>query len=251
MSTQSYFNISSEMFVYKWRNGVKLYSSTPKNDKKLNLGQFTGQSVANILQLPINIYFMTTESKAQLLSDICMDNMGFSSMKDAFGKTMLEVSPRENAMQVMMTDKVVINSQKPQITEDHVIRQDGVQLDFLSFKIPWYNTDNQVTGVFGCSILLGKQPLASSLEQITELGLLQPETLSRQLLNSREIDGIYLTEKEVVLMHQIIRGKTAKEIAKMYGLSFRTIEQRLEYVKTKFGVATRGELIERVVDFFF
>jgi len=56
-------------------------------------------------------------------------------------------------------------------------------------------------------------------------------------LSSRENQCLYLT----------IRGKTAKQIAKILGISNRTVEEYLMNVKNKMGVASKAEVIEKII----
>ncbi len=51
-------------------------------------------------------------------------------------------------------------------------------------------------------------------------------------------------KNEMLTANLLIRGKTAKEIARILGLSHRTIEHRIERMKLKFDACNKSQLIE-------
>lgn len=57
-----------------------------------------------------------------------------------------------------------------------------------------------------------------------------------------------LTKKEEVCLFLLIRGKTTKEIAKIECLSPRTIEDRLNNIKTKMNCISKSELIDKAIN---
>lgn len=76
------------------------------------------------------------------------------------------------------------------------------------------------------------------------------------LLNNQRSDFIaqiqtaHLSKRENECLYHIIRGKTAKEIATLLGISFRTVETHLAHIKEKFKVSSRSELIDKWMDFY-
>ena len=58
-------------------------------------------------------------------------------------------------------------------------------------------------------------------------------------------NDIYLSKRESECLYLYARGKIARDIAIMLGLSRRTVEHYLDKVKTKMGVASKNELIEK------
>ncbi|CDZ76566.1 transcriptional regulator EpsA [Legionella massiliensis] len=56
-----------------------------------------------------------------------------------------------------------------------------------------------------------------------------------------------LTSKEIDCASLLLKGKTAKEIAVLTGVSFRTIEDRIESLKDKFHVQNKTELILKLL----
>ena len=56
--------------------------------------------------------------------------------------------------------------------------------------------------------------------------------------------NINLTPREEEILFYLIRGKTARGIAAILGLSMRTIETYLQHIKNKLGCQNKSELIE-------
>lgn len=56
-----------------------------------------------------------------------------------------------------------------------------------------------------------------------------------------------LTNRESECLFYIIRGKSAKSIARILNISFRTVEVYLEKLKTKFNCKTKSDLIDQAI----
>lgn len=59
-----------------------------------------------------------------------------------------------------------------------------------------------------------------------------------------------LTPREIQCVGYLVRGKSAREISKLLGLSKRTVEFYLANIKSKLGVSTKSELIEKMFNLF-
>lgn len=60
--------------------------------------------------------------------------------------------------------------------------------------------------------------------------------------------NIKLPKRQAEVLHYLIRGKSAKLIAKEMNISFRTIQHYTEILKTKFNCKTKIELIDSALD---
>lgn len=67
-----------------------------------------------------------------------------------------------------------------------------------------------------------------------------------ELLNQHT--SFNLTEKQECCLFLMIRGKTAKEIAKILNLSHRTIEGHIDALKYKLNCQRKSEIIEKMLD---
>ena len=63
-----------------------------------------------------------------------------------------------------------------------------------------------------------------------------------------EFSGIYLTPREVDCLNALATGRTVKMVARDLDLSHRTVEFYLKNLKTKFGCATKCELLAMVAE---
>lgn len=150
-------------------------------------------------------------------------------------------------------DYQVVIKQSMIISEQHFIRS-ADEIDFPAFAIryPIYNEQNKIVGIFAFAVVIGPNALcklAEALTMIVSTGLLNlPSNNSIfQLLPGRNIQNIYLSQRESECLKLLVRGKTIKMSAKILGLSPRTVEHYLENVKIKMGVNTKFELIDKIL----
>ena len=112
----------------------------------------------------------------------------------------------------------------------------------------------QLLGIFGVSILTGngaRAPLANTLASVIQTRLLGPPSEPNVApLAGLQDKKIHYSKQETDILFHLVRGKTAKEIGKLLGLSHRTIEHRLEKIKIKAAVSSKSELIEKMFDKF-
>jgi DNA-binding CsgD family transcriptional regulator len=232
--------VSEELYLYRYGNGVKL--------AKPNLLNRLGHRIKKILSLPFNIYFKNTNGAFLYLNKMAIEATGFTSMKNALGKSVYDISPLENAHIISENDKTVMQSNRIRLLEEHAIRNDGVDCRYLSVKAPWYDDHNKIKGVFGCSIMLDDAAFIDSLALIVEMGLLSP-TKNNHAINSVTNNlKVNFTNRENDVLRLLIRGKTAREIAAVLELSKRTVEHHLENMRGKLQVNSKSELIEKVID---
>lgn len=60
--------------------------------------------------------------------------------------------------------------------------------------------------------------------------------------------NLYLTKREAECIAHMIDGSTAKQIAKILGISFRTVESHLNIIKKKLQCSTKEDLIKFLID---
>jgi len=118
---------SDEWVVGRYGNGVRLFTPNEAQPNQYTLKRFK--------HMPFNAYLLTPDSAICWLNDNTAETMGFSSHASAHGKTMLDISPEENAMQVIKTDHIVIHHNLLQVIHDNIIRKDGMEHNFISIKV--------------------------------------------------------------------------------------------------------------------
>lgn len=235
--------IGNELVLQRCGQGVKL---TPP---PLQQPRPHAATVDRIMQLTMNFYFMDSDSVMLKMNERTAETSGYLSARDAVGKSIRDVSRQASIHEILYNDQLVANSISTLIkTETYTNHLDN-EMTALSIKFPWFD-GNKIAGIFGCSILLNhphSPDLSESLSMLMQHGLLTPDFSSA--LSVREIDGVYLDQRDWDILTLLVRGKTAKKIARILGLSYRTIEHRLEAIKQKLFVSSKSELIELVVDY--
>lgn len=237
------FTIHDHLNVVRHKNGIKLveHSST------------TEHTVGRLKQLPHSVYFLNTQGETLTINDEGITVCGFGSLESSIGKSLNAVSQTNSAKQLIDNCAEVIQKQNLKIFEEENIRKDDVRMQFLSIKLPWYDDNDNVIGIMGFSIVLGKHSLAESLSNIIELGLFDSSALPTSQQPSKSnlhVNNVYLTNRELECLRLTVKGYTAKKIARELGLSFRTVEEYLNNVRSKMGASSKSELIEMTIDNF-
>ena len=114
-------------------------------------------------------------------------------------------------------------------------------------KFPWYNDDNKVIGLLGCSIVLCQHSLANSLSLIASLGILNSVEDPVHYIGS-ELNKTYLSKRQLSCANLLLSGLTQKEIAAYLNLSPRTIETYIENIKQKLQCRNKTDLIIKLTE---
>lgn len=96
------------------------------------------------------------------------------------------------------------------------------------------NNNTKTTLDTALSVLIQTGQVPSSIPSVT------------QLLPGMRCEDMNLDVRDKEILFHLVRGKTAKMIARILELSYRTIEHRLEKIKYKFGVSSKAELIDKI-----
>ncbi len=161
----------------------------------------------------------------------------------------------ESLRTVIANDKEVITHRELRIAEEEVICSDGISHHALSFKFPWYNADEKLIGLLGCTLVIGVpgyDSLPNFLSTLTHSGLLNRSVNNppRKTIPGEMMNGIYISKREREVIYHLLRGNTAKRIAFLLGISYRTVERHLENIRLKTGAHNRTELIELMMRHF-
>lgn len=239
MMNRNKLEVNNELLVSRFENGIKLIHP--------GLINFHGApTVDKILKLPIPVYFEDDQHTTVSGNEICAEECGFSSFKDFLTRKWFEPFKKNTIMQSLANDENVVVNNRHLIVEEMKQRKDDINVHTLSVRMPWYNSDNRVVGLFGCSILLNKNPIAESLALISSLGLLNtPSTILYKPVNRHN-----LSKRETECLSLTIRGYSASKIGRILGLSQRTVEEYINNIKIKFGATSKAELIDITIDNF-
>lgn len=240
-------DISSELLILPWFNGVKLLKPGSTQN---HFNSRTLLSLGELLKFNFNVYLLDSQSSHKALNESAANIMGFDSIKSSLGKSIFDISKYHSANLIRDNDLSILKTGQTKIIEENLERTDEAQFQTLSYKFPLYQEDNHISGIFGCSIILGKHALADSLNQINRLGI--NHLTHSQLYDSKRYyldppnSDIYLTKKQFLYVKEYLRGKSSKQIANKFFVSPRTVEKQLELVKQKLGCNTEKTLFDAI-----
>jgi DNA-binding CsgD family transcriptional regulator len=81
------------------------------------------------------------------------------------------------------------------------------------------------------------------IQQAPELGFVR-----NSYIIEKSYSKIALTTRQSECLFLLLQGKTAKQIAKILSISYRTVEEHTNYLKNKFGCQNKSELIVRAIE---
>jgi DNA-binding CsgD family transcriptional regulator len=235
--------IHNDFQVQRFSTGIKLVKPTFECPDNFS---YPRHSVANLFELPMCIHFSDSDNNISGINENTAEVCGFLSADDAIGKSMLAVSEKQSALLVSNNCNEVMITKKSRIFEENVMRKDEIINRCLSIKLPWYNSDNKIVGVFGCTVVLDKQPIATAFEKLIQLGFLESSILASDIDQCRpSIDHYKLSKRQLECLRYLMEGNSTKDIAKKLNLSPRTIEHYLDCIRKKFRCKSRVELIKK------
>jgi len=149
-------------------------------------------------------------------------------------------------------DREVMVSRKPlRVLDIHLFA--GQQWRACMFtKSPLLDENRQVIGTIfqGVDVSAGATVELGSLLGRLYTGMGAPDTLSRgsyQIGGEDRLPGNKLTRRESEVLFFLIRGHSAKDIARIFGMSVRTVEDHLASLRHKFGCAGKASLIDKAI----
>lgn len=229
---------SNDLQVYRFHNGIKLRNPIGSNN-----------TVASILKLPLAIYFENRDGVTQRANAINAEMCcGFDSPEQAIGKKYFTYIKKKDVKVLRHNDSIIIEQNRNVIFEEIMTQNNGLISSTLSIRLPWYDNYNKIIGLFGCSILLGKNPLAESLHHISNLGLLAPNENINNFIG-QEVHRVYLSKRQIDCAKQLLQGKKIKEIGTNLNLSPRTVENYLDNIKDKLKCQNRTDLIIKLLEY--
>lgn len=240
---------SQELIILPYKSGMKLIRPRKRNESDSKITAMPYKTIGDAMAIPCNVYFLDHESRLVAGNEPTAQTMHFDSVSKAIGKSLSDTWDPESAKRAHDNDLIIKKSKQGAFFEELEPLEHEAPNNLLSIKLPWYDSDDRVLGVFGFAVVLGRQPLSQSLADINSFGFLlslQPQTFTLSHINILEQEQqIYLGARELEIFRLLIVGKRCPEIAAMTGLSPRTVEHYIVNIKSKFGVDYKHELIEK------
>lgn len=243
-------DISEDLCIIRWKNGIKLFKSGSSSNLN-RLVESNSIIIPKLLKLPFAVYFQDTKHVTLQCNQITAEECGFATVSDCIGNEWFNNFITSSVISSIQKDAEVITHNTIKIACLSAQLNNGNSVETLSIRVPWYNNQNKIIGLFGCSLIMGKIPLVDFLLQISNLGLLHSTELNHvDNLTGDQINFVYLSKRELDCLRLTIRGKTAISIANTLGLSKWTVEEYLANIKRKMNVSSKAELIDKTIDHF-
>lgn len=235
------YNISNELTIEPWNRGIRLINTA---DSRLS-------TVSDLCRQPFDVFFLGSDFRHQKVNRASAEFCGFNAEEDAVGKTAHDFAEKHSADYIEAINKQALKANKLSMNEYVFRRKDGEIHLCFDLRFPWFDENDQVIGLLGFGIAVGKHSLAESLAYITSLGLLDKDhglfVASQGGSNSKDIEH-HFSKREMEVVNLSVKGKTAKEIGRILGLSYRTVQHYLENIKYKMQVSSKSQLIEKVLE---
>lgn len=237
---------SDELRLVKYQNGIKLVKPVASI---VSHSMADSHTVQAIMRLPIAIYFDNLNHETLTCNDLSAEECGFDSSTRMRGRSWYQYFKLSTVSQPLAYVNETLQKEIVKISYENATRNDGSCRDVISIRMPWYDDDNVIKGLFGCAIILDLHPVSESFEVINQLGILNSTlTPQTQKLLGKEINSVHLSKRKCDCLYLTIRGKTAKQIAAELGLSCWTVQEYLANIKLKMNVSTKSQLIEKTID---
>lgn len=240
------FDISKEMFIEPFLNGVRLIK--PKNDADASSHYNINSCVKNVYDIPINVFFLDTDCRIQSLNTTAQDVCAYPTEEKTRGNTLHIAARKKEADIIIGQDREIFSKKCIMVEEYHFMRLDGNDFSALAIRYPLYNEMQSIIGLFSFSIILGDNApcsLITAMSRLMQTGLLiQPkEVFKIPYIANNQINGIQLTKREMDCVRLASKGYTAKKSALKLNLSVRTVEYYLSRAKDKLNIYNKCDLV--------
>lgn len=242
---------SSELIIEKWNHGIRLIRLEALQKRTHNRESF--HTVGQLFDLPFNVYFMNYENKTVNMNQASILTLQLENI-NWHKKTCNELQRIKNCS-APLNDNIVMKTKKMSIFEEKVIRFDGKPFKPISIKLPWFDEDNQILGVFGFAFFDEANSggsLSNFLTTTSEMGFLNNQI---SLLKNKEhllLSMAYqykFSKRETECLQYLIRGLGIKEVASALEISPFTVRNYLETMKHKTGFRYKSQLIQKALTF--
>jgi len=182
------------------------------------------------------------QSRYLSCSEPLLKALGLSSVKEIQGKSDADLPWSSYSDIYQNSDRVAQNIGSVKSRERTILF--GIETSVLVTKCLLKNDRGQKVAILGVIQVLSDPMHCPKLVDVFSQDRFFSETRKSDL-NSMNTSLELLTPRESEVLFYVIRGKTANCIAKILGLSHRTIEMYVDSIKEKFSCRTKEQLIEK------
>jgi DNA-binding CsgD family transcriptional regulator len=209
-------------------------------DSRAGKASSSAPTIKDLMDLSTDLCIKGLNGAAILMNDSAIERSGRQSLADCVGKTIYDVAKAETAEFISEHTNRTIRNKALTMAEYEFIRHDESIYNCLLFSLPWYQKGIAINGILSFAIVTDRNMITDSLASLMQLGILN-KTSKLPAQSSR----VYVSKRESECLKNLAQGKTSKEIAKLLGLSPRTVDHYFENCMNKFNVTSRYELIAR------
>lgn len=211
-----------------------------------------------MLNLPgkVHVYWKDTKGRYLGSNALMLDQLGLTSIEEIKGKKDCDLAWRKVANIYSKNDKLVIQQAQSLQCYEFMEIDNQPRVNLLTIKSPLIDNNENVVGVFGISYYLtGLFP--EKISMFTHLGgneLQLKKSYKQKIANlflHKKVAGMNLTLRQTECLYHLVRGLSAKQIAKQLAISNRTVEYYLELIKNKLGCFSRSDLISKAIELGF
>lgn len=130
------------------------------------------------------------------------------------------------------------------------INKEGNAQVFINNKYPWINNKECVIGIICHTNVIQNSDIAKVFDKLSTLMCSivgESNHNNVHYLNKDIMNG--LSKREAECFFYLIRGKSAKCISKILGISHRTVETHIDHLKLKLRCKNKYELIESAIKY--
>ena len=197
---------------------------------------------------------VNTETRVLSGSKVALADLGYKSINASIGVSYYDfpVRAKRLAQYFHQTDKELIAGSPGVRVLIHWYLYDDKRMLALCEKLPIKDENGNVVAILAHTIDITH----SNLIDISRyLNLFSHNRHAQEndgqffykICQSNDYTQDNLSAREVECLFYILRGKTAKEVAKILCLSCRTVESHIDNMKYKFGVTRKTQLIEKAI----
>ena len=121
----------------------------------------------------------------------------------------------------------------------------GREILIFNTKAPRYNKEKKIVGLVGHVIEIVNPGMLQLNHLLKQTDIVQTE---QKYIVGENPEGIKLTCREEEILFYLLRGKSAKIMAKILGISPRTVEVHIDHLRFKFNCKTKNELFTQAVE---
>ena len=196
--------------------------------------------------LPFGVFYKNRDFRYEQINKQMLHMVKFKQEAQVLGYTDREMPWEQYANIYNKYDKLLLANQKTTVTIDPVIDCSGSKWMNICKRSSAVNSEGKIMGILGLVTFLKNHTLLQSIFLLHENDKKLRSGMPEQ---GYEIVGNIgnLTKREFECLFFMLRGKSAKETAKILSIAPRTIEKHIEHIKLKLNCHRRSDIIEKAL----